>query len=923
MKRGPSSTTHIYTLFAIALFGLVLVHPCPAQDDAKAANKVTYDDQVQPILRARCGTCHNPNKKSGDLDISNYTNLMLGGGSGEVIERGSAADSYLYLLITHESEPFMPPKSDKIPEAEIKTIHDWIEAGAPENSGSKVMIPKKPKISLVSTAPGDRPEVAPMPARLSLQPANQTVRTGAVTAMATSPWAPVIAIAAPRQILLYNSQSMSLTGVLPYPEGVVEILKFSRNGSLLLAGGGRPSAMGKVTVWDIHTGERVIEVGEEFDSVLGADISSDHSLIALGSASKVVRVYSTATGELEYEIPKKHTEWLYCLEFSPDGVLLATADRNGGLFVWEAANGREYLKLGGHGAAITGMTWRLDSNILGTCSEDGSIKLWEMENGNQVKSWGAHGGGASSMEFARDGRIISCGRDRVVKLWDQNGAQQRAFEAMGDIALQVSICDETNRAIGGDWTGDVRIWNAADGALLGNLTTNPPQLEVRFNEAQQALAQAHATYKPLAATATASQQAAANAEANLVAANQGLSQAQKTVETTAAALVTADKNLKEITAKYDATSAQVNALEPVVPLLVESLAKALAAAEKAKDDKQLAEAAASLKGVTDARQKTLAETKARLAEETKLLATAKQVFATADKAAKDAVTRSTTAQERQVAAAAAVPPAKEKAAADTQAAADALQLVNAASELSKHWQLEINFMRQLENTTESRDDAMSVLNEHQQFQAEKDALVAEAQAKNDVAVANQTAAEKTSATAKQDYETALTAVETSKAALAKAQAEHKKSQQDVSNLDNAIKALTAALANAKDAAAKSPEDKDLAQAAESLTALVAKKQGELEERKKVVPVKLAATEAAQKTLVDNEKRAASANTVLEDANKQLATRIAEAKPLAEDLAAAKQVAAEAAAITAQSQANVDAIQERLDTLRQPLAVASE
>ena len=36
----------------------------------------------------------------------------------------------------------------------------------------------------------------------------------------------------------------------------------------------------------------------------------------------MVRVYSTADGELMFEI-KKHTDWITNIEFSPDGVLLA------------------------------------------------------------------------------------------------------------------------------------------------------------------------------------------------------------------------------------------------------------------------------------------------------------------------------------------------------------------------------------------------------------------------------------------------------------------------------------------------------------------------------------------------------------------------------------------------------------------------
>jgi WD40 repeat protein len=51
-----------------------------------------------------------------------------------------------------------------------------------------------------------------------------------------------------------------------------------------------------------------------------------------------------------YEI-KKHTDWVYAVEYSPDGVLLASADRANGLFVWEADTARQWLDLRGHNQA--------------------------------------------------------------------------------------------------------------------------------------------------------------------------------------------------------------------------------------------------------------------------------------------------------------------------------------------------------------------------------------------------------------------------------------------------------------------------------------------------------------------------------------------------------------------------------------------
>jgi WD40 repeat protein len=102
-----------------------------------------------------------------------------------------------------------------------------------------------------------------------------------------------------------------------------------------------------------------------------------------------VKIYDTKDGDLEHSI-KKHTDWVTALEFSPDGVLLATGDRSGGLHVWEARTGRIFYTLNGHKGAHHDVSWRADANLLASTSEDGQVMLWEMGNGTRVKGWQAH-----------------------------------------------------------------------------------------------------------------------------------------------------------------------------------------------------------------------------------------------------------------------------------------------------------------------------------------------------------------------------------------------------------------------------------------------------------------------------------------------------------------------------------------------------
>jgi hypothetical protein len=464
-----------------------------------AKPKINYIEHIQPIFREHCYTCHSADTAKSDLALDSYSATMRGGAGGEVVFTGDLESSRLWMLVSHQETPKMPPEQDKLAEAKLSLIKQWILDGAPESAGSKVKAKPKSNLELKVVSGSARPSgPPPMPSGLVREPFVYTSRAGAVTAMATSPWAPLVAIAGQKQVLLYNTDTAELLGVLPFPEGSVQVLKFSRSGSILLAAGGRGGLSGRVVLFDVKTGNRVGEVGDELDVVLAADINDDHTLVALGGPRRIVRVYSVAEGTVEYEI-RKHTDWIYSLEFSPDGVLLATGDRSGGLFVWEADTGREFQNLTGHTAGVTAVSWRSDANLLASASEDGTIRLWEMENGKQAKNWSAHAGGTTAVEYARDGRLASAGRDKQARLWDGNGKNLKTFTAFADQVLEVAVTHDGGRVVAGDWTGEIRIYGSADGALVARLLENPPTLAMLIEGETVRAGQMEAEAKKLAA----------------------------------------------------------------------------------------------------------------------------------------------------------------------------------------------------------------------------------------------------------------------------------------------------------------------------------------------------------------------------------------------------------------------------------------
>lgn len=458
-------------------------------DAAKPKEVVTYKDHVAPILRKHCGNCHNPDKATSDLNVLTYQTLMSGGSSGEAISPGSPDQSLLFRAVSHAAEPYMPPGRPKIPDVELAVIKKWIELGAPETSVSAAKLSTR-KVELdPSAAKLGKPEgPPPMPDKLPEVTLAKTSRSHPVTAMAASPWAPLLAVAGHERILLYSTNDLKLIGALPFPERIPHVLKFSRNGKLLMAAGGRGADVGKVVLFDVTTGKRITEIGDESDSVLAADISPNQKLIALGGPSKLVKIYSTETGELKHRI-KKHTDWVTALEFSPNGEMLASGDRNGGVYIWEAETGGIVFTLGDHKDMITDLSWRADSEMLATASEDGRVILWYAEDGFPTRSLTAHAlegaaaraagprakvPGVLSVNYAPTGIFATVGRDKSARIWNSSGANMLAkFEGFTDIPSRVVVTYDGERLIAGDYTGTLRVWSIKDKSLLGELTTNP------------------------------------------------------------------------------------------------------------------------------------------------------------------------------------------------------------------------------------------------------------------------------------------------------------------------------------------------------------------------------------------------------------------------------------------------------------------
>lgn len=120
---------------------LLIIAAVPAACDKAEQpqfRKVTYADDVGPILQKHCAECHVSGqqgaRESGFL-VDSHEAVMEGTEYGPVIDPGSAKTSTLYNLISAKGNLTvnMPHGKDPLSAEEIETIRLWIENGAVEN----------------------------------------------------------------------------------------------------------------------------------------------------------------------------------------------------------------------------------------------------------------------------------------------------------------------------------------------------------------------------------------------------------------------------------------------------------------------------------------------------------------------------------------------------------------------------------------------------------------------------------------------------------------------------------------------------------------------------------------------------------------------------------------------------------------------
>ena len=159
-------------------------------------------------------------------------------------------------------------------------------------------------------------------------------------------------------------------------------------------------------------------------------------------------------GECLHNLSNAHTDAVYAVAYSPDpDRLLASGSKDGSVKLWnvDARNASLNATLIGHTAAVSAVDFSLDGVQVASASADGTAIIWELASGKPIRTFTGHTAAVTAVRCAPPAiaAVSDCalGRSGGRVVGGRAGAVLRSCRARSGLWLPVLALDQQPLAI--------------------------------------------------------------------------------------------------------------------------------------------------------------------------------------------------------------------------------------------------------------------------------------------------------------------------------------------------------------------------------------------------------------------------------------------------------------------------------------------
>ncbi len=409
----------------------------------------SYYRDIRPILQKNCAGCHQPSSKASGLDLTTFAAFKSGGSRGGAFVAGQPAESLIIKYLTGAMKPVMPLGGAPLPPEQIATVREWITAGARDDTPAS------------DGAISSQPTVYHQPP--------------VITALRFSPDGKTLAVSGNREVLLHNADGSGLIRRMQGQAERILAVDFSRDGSLMIAGGGTPARFGEVQWWDPRSGKELRSAEVTSDTVFGASLAPDASRVVVGATDNTVRILDSKTGKELHKVGS-HENWVLATVFGVDGKRFVSVGRDRAAKLMDATQGQFLENVNALKTELGAVARHPQRDVVVIGGEDRYPYVYMMDRPRNLKVGDdatlirrleRQDGAIFALDWSADGkRIAVAGASPNVTLYDGDSGS-RLTTCSGHSAGIYTIAfspDGAHLATGG-FDGTVRIYNAANCSL--------------------------------------------------------------------------------------------------------------------------------------------------------------------------------------------------------------------------------------------------------------------------------------------------------------------------------------------------------------------------------------------------------------------------------------------------------------------------